>query len=190
MSNEPRYTYVTITSNDQTTSRVLLGASVSDLNAGVTTAQQGLLVPSPTPTTLPALTATVYFKDENGHVTVVSPTPSILWELSCGKHLATIDQNGVITRHSNPDDQSFDSNGMVSTGQVGSLVQVSATVLRADGSKSGVVGLLNVAVQNSAARQWVRDPSSPIDPNIPAQTANNAPASAKGFYNAVSGSIE
>src|SRR5689334_12027041 len=120
--SEPRYTYCTLTSNDTTTSRVMLGAPVGGLNQGVTTTQQGLLVPAIIPTTLPALTASVYFKDEAGISHLVTPTPPILWELSCGRHVATIDSNGVITRHSNPDDQSFDSNGCVSTGQIGGLV--------------------------------------------------------------------
>jgi hypothetical protein len=186
LSNEPRYSYCIISSNDTTTSRVILGDSVSGLNRGISTVAQGLLLPAVPQTTLPALTATVYFKDENGHVTVVSPTPPILWELSCGANLATIDQNGVITRQSNPNASSFDSNGMVSTGQIGSLVQVSATVLRADGSKSGVVGLLNIAIQNSAARQgaaWAPEVRNGFR-DLPA-IANNSPSGARGFYDLV-----
>lgn len=181
MSTEPRYTFCVISSDDLTVSRVLLGDSVGGLNRGVTTSQQGLLLPASPQTTLPALTARVYFKAENGTVTEVIPTPSILWELSCGSHQATIDQSGVITRHSNPDDQAFNSNGAAtSSGSdnagIGGLVQVSATVLRADGSKSGVRGLLNVTIQNCAARQGATGTF---------HGADNAPASAKGYFNLV-----
>jgi hypothetical protein len=172
--SEPLYDKVLLTTSDTTTSRVMLGAPSGGLNQGISTVSQGLLVPASIPTTLPAITATVYYKG-----VPLSPQPSVLWELSCGKHVATIDSSGIVTRHSNPDDQSFDSNGGVSTGQIGGLIQVSATVLRADGSQSGLRGVLNITIQNSAARQF--------GPTAPA--AWNAPT-AKGFYGLVSGSIE
>src|SRR5882762_237760 len=129
---EPLYNRVVITSLDDTTSRVMLGEPVGGLNEGVSTSAQGLLVPDPIPATLPQLTATVYYNDE-----VLNPQPTVLWELSCGKNVATIDQSGVITRQTNPNASSFDSNGGPSVGQIGGLIQLSATVLRADGSKSG-----------------------------------------------------
>jgi hypothetical protein len=168
---EPIYNRVVITSNDNTASRVMLGAPVGGLNEGVTTPAQGLLVPDPIPTTLPALTATVYYND-----VPLSPQPTVLWELSCGKNIATIDQSGVITRQTNPNAFSYDSNGGVSTGQIGGLIQVSATVLRGDGSKSGVLGVLNVTIQNAAARQY----GGPTQQGGPA--ANNSPSGASGFY--------
>jgi hypothetical protein len=181
MSNEPRYTRVVISSNDTTTSRFMAGAPVGGLNEGVTNTSMGLLIPSPVPTTLPALTATVYFKDEAGFSHLVSPTPPILWELSCGQNVATIDSNGVITRQTNPNAQSFDSNGGVSTGQIGGLIQVSGTVLRGDGSKSGVIGTLNICIQNSSARQFAEGGQGNPDPE---PYAANAP-SAAGFYDLV-----
>ncbi len=155
----------------------MLGEPVGGLNEGVTTPAQGLLVPDPVPTTLPALTATVYYFND-----LVSPTPPILWELSCGKNVATIDQNGVITRQTNPNAFSYDSNGGVSTGQIGGLIQVSATVLRGDGSKSGVLGVLNVVIQSVSARQFAGFPNAP-SPQYEA-AARNTP-SAAGFYGLV-----
>jgi len=174
---EPPYNRVVITSNDNTASRVMLGGSVGNLNSGVTTLAQGLLVPDPIPTMLPALTATVYYND-----VPLSPQPTVLWELSCGKNIATIAQNGVITRQTNPNAFSYDSNGGVSTGQIGGLIQVSATVLRGDGSKSGVLGVLNIVIQDAAARQFAGWPNAPQSFYLPA--ANNAP-SAEGFYNLI-----
>jgi hypothetical protein len=160
---------VVLTTVDDTTSRVLLGAPVNGLNEGVTTASQGLLVPDPIPTTLPAITATVYYRGE-----LLSPQPTVLWELSCGANVATIDQSGNITRQTNDNAQSFDSNGGVSVGQIGSLIQVSATVLRADGSKSGVLGVLNVTVQNCSPRQfvWAGGPAGASSPTSDQQFYN------------------
>jgi hypothetical protein len=171
-TSELLYDKVVITSADQTTSRVLLGASVSNINAGVTTAQQGLLVPSPTPTTLPALTATATLKGV--------PVAGVLffWKLSCGSLVAIIDQNGVITRQSSGNDFSFNSNGGNSTGQIGSLVQVTATALRKDGSLSGCRGTVNVTIQGCAARQFSAYMAQ-------GAVADNAPSS-KGFYDLVS----
>jgi hypothetical protein len=169
--SEPLYDQVVLTTSD-TSNRVMLGASVSNLNAGVTTAQQGLLLPASPQTTLPAITAEVRYKG-----VPLSPQPTVLWELSCGANVATIDQSGVITRQTNLNASSFDSNGGVSVGQTGSLIQVSATVLRADGSQSGVRGVLDVTIQAQAARQFAATGSS--DP-----AANNAPSST-GFYNLV-----
>jgi hypothetical protein len=127
--------------------------------------------------TLPALTVAVYYFNE-----LVSPTPPILWELSCGANVATIDQSGVITRQSNPNAQSFDSNGAVSTGQIGGLIQVSGTVLRGDGSKSGVVGYFNITIQNSAARQY--DATHYLGVDVRGRAGANSPIAA-GFYNLV-----
>jgi hypothetical protein len=171
--SEPLYDKVTITSIDSTASRVLLGSPVGGLNQGIRTPQQGLLVPSIIPTTLPQLTAVVSYRGE-----VLNPQPPVLREVSCGSHVAVISQDGVITRRSSATDQSFDSNGTVSTGQIGSLIQVSATVLRGDGSQSGVRGTIDVTIQNSAARQFAPAPLSPF------AAASNAP-SAKGFFNLV-----
>jgi hypothetical protein len=167
--SEPLYDQVILTTDDDTTSRVMLGAPVGGLNEGVTTAQQGLLVPETIPTTLPQITATVYHQG-----VPLDPQPTVLWELSCGKNIATIDQAGNITRQTNDNASSFDSNGGVSSGQIGSLIQVSATVLRADGSQSGVRGTINVTIQAQAARQF--------GGTQPA--ANNAPSS-NGFFNLV-----
>jgi hypothetical protein len=170
--SEPLYDQVVLSTSDSTTSRVMLGESVSNLNAGVTTAQQGLLLPASTETTLPAITAEVRYKG-----VPLSPQPTVLWELSCGANVATIDQSGVITRRTNSNAFSYDSNGGVSTGQIGSLIQVSATVLRADGSQSGVRGVLDVTIQAQAARQFAA--TTRYDP-----AARNAPSST-GFYNLI-----
>jgi hypothetical protein len=169
--SEPLYDQVILTTDDDTASRVMLGAPVGGLNEGVTTSQQGLLVPSVIPTTLPQITATVYYQS-----VPLDPQPTVLWELSCGKNIATIDQAGNITRQTNDNAFSYDSNGGVSAGQIGSLIQVSATVLRADGSQSGVRGVLNVTIQAQAARQYGVT-------SVPA-AATNAP-SATGFYGLV-----
>jgi hypothetical protein len=170
--SEPLYNSVVITSTDETASRVMLGGSVSNLNEGVTTPAQGLLVPDPVPTTLPQLTATVYY---NG--VALDPQPNVLWELSCGSNIATISQSGVITRQSNPNDFAYDSNGGVTVGLIGGLIQVSATVLRADGSKSGILGTLNVTIQSVSARQFTTGGrSNPSAANTP---------TAAGFFNLV-----
>jgi hypothetical protein len=174
--SEPLYDLVVITSDDSTASRVMLGASVSNLNAGATTAQQGLLVPAEVPTTLPQLIATVYY----GGV-ALDPQPTVLWELSCGQNIATIDQSGNITRQVNPNAASFDSNGLPSIEQIGGLIQVSATVLRADGSQSGVRGVLNITIQNSASKQFGL--GLPIE-RFKGPAANNSPES-EGFFNLV-----
>jgi hypothetical protein len=168
--SEPLYDKVILTTDDDTTSRVMLGAPVDGLNEGVSTSQQGLLVPSVIPTTLPQITATVYYRG-----VPLDPQPTVFWELSCAKNVATIDQSGNITRQTNPNASSFDSNGGVSVGQIGSLIQVSATVLRADGSQSGVRGTIDVVVQAQAARQF--------GGNNPA--AYSSPSSAQGFYGLV-----
>jgi len=113
--SEPLYDKVILTTTDDNASRVLLGAPVGGLNEGVSTSQQGLLVPATIPTTLPQITATVYYQG-----VLLDPQPSVLWELSCAKNVATIDQSGNITRQTNPNASSFDSNGGVSVGQIGS----------------------------------------------------------------------
>jgi hypothetical protein len=171
--SEPLYNQVVITSEDDTTSRVLLGAPVGGLNEGVTTASQGLLVPDPIPTTLPQLTATVYYFG-----VPLDPQPSVFWDLSCGANVATIDQSGNITRATNDNAFSYDSNGGVSVGQIGSLVQVTATVIRADGSLSGCRGTLNVTIQAQAPRQYVDHSGN--------SAAASSPSSAAGFYDLVS----
>ncbi|HEY1659983.1 MAG TPA: hypothetical protein VGG14_16640 [Candidatus Sulfotelmatobacter sp.] len=164
---------VKVTSQDSTTSRVMLGVPVGGLNEGVTTAQQGLLVPSVAPqTSLPQLTATAYL---NG--VPLSPQPNFLWE-SSNPCCCAVDQNGNCTRVSNPQASSFDSNGCVSTGQLGGLVQITATALRPDGSPSGVRGVIDIVVQAQAARQF-GGPSQNGGPG-----ADNAPSST-GFYNLV-----
>jgi hypothetical protein len=170
---EPLYDQVILTTEDDTASRVMLGAPVDGLNRSVTTMQQGSLVPSTIPITLPQITATVYYRG-----VPLDPQPTVLWELSCGSNVATIDQSGVITRRTNMNASSFDSNGGVSVGQIGSLIQVSATVLRADGSQSGVRGTIDVTIQNAAPRQFAATGHS--DP-----AANSSPSSATGFYGLV-----
>jgi hypothetical protein len=170
--SEPLYDQVILTTNDSTVSRVMLGSSVDNLNAGVTTSQQGLLLPASLETTLPTITAEVRYRG-----VPLDPQPWVLWELSCGANIATI-KDGVITRQTNPNASSFDSNGGVSTGQIGSLIQVSATVLRADGSQSGVRGTINVTIQAQAARQF----GGPTQNGGPA--ASNSPL-AVGFYDLV-----
>jgi len=172
--SEPQYTRVVIISNDQTTSRVLLsGTSVGQLNAGVTTSAQGLLLPSTPPTTLPQLTAQVYYFDE-----LLDSQPTVFWELSCAKNVATISQDGVITRSSlNEVVSSYDSNGGLFDGAVGCLIQVSATVVRSDGSLSGCRGFLDVVLQNMGARQFAQtDGSSPRAANTPTSS---------GFFNLI-----
>jgi hypothetical protein len=176
--SEPLYDQVVLTTDDDTTSRILLGESVGNLNAGVITVSQGLLVPASPETTLPAVTAEVRYKG-----VPLSPQPTVLWELSCGRNVATIDQSGVITRQSNPDNQCFDSNGATTSGGfIGGLIQVSATVLRADGSQSGVRGVLNIAVQAQAARQFIDHIGPGYGTNGP--NAANSPE-ATGFYGLV-----
>jgi hypothetical protein len=171
--SEPLYDQVILTTVDETASRVLLGAPVDGLNEGVTTPSQGLLVPNPIPTTLPQITATVYYQG-----IALDPQPNVFWELSCGANIATIDQTGIITRETNPNAQSFDSNGAVSCGQVGGLIQVTATVIRSDGSLSGCRGTLNITIQNSAPRQYTS--AGGTNP-----AGASSPSSATGFYDLV-----
>jgi len=180
--SEPKYDEVRLTTSDLTTSRAMLGRSVSDLNAGVSQSQMSLLLPAVPMTSLPAITATVYYKK-----IALNPQPNVLFELSCGSNVATIDQSGVIHRQSNPNALSFDSNGCVngdSNGGIGSLVQVSGTVLRADGSQSGCRGVLNVTIQNSAAKQRLRGISELSD-GTPLAQADSSPSSSNEFYNLV-----
>jgi hypothetical protein len=108
----------------------------------------------------------------------------VLFELSCAKNIATISQEGIVPRQTNPNAFCFDSNGGVSSGgMIGSLIQVSATVLRADGSQSGVRGTINIVIQNAATRQFAKV-SEYGTPTMPA--ANNTPSSNPEFYNLVS----
>jgi hypothetical protein len=126
------YDKCVITSSDSTASRVMLGGAVGGL-----VAEQD---------TLPQLTATVTLKG-----VALSPQPSVLWEAN--SDVCSIDQSGNITRRINNQVVGYDSNGASTTGHTGQLVQVTATVLRQDGSKSGVLGTLNVCIQNAAPRQ-------------------------------------
>ena len=157
---------VTITSQDSTASRIMLGGSVSGLNVG---SQQ---------VTLPRLIATAYLKG-----VALSPQPSFKW-FSSNPCVCAVDQNGNCTRVTNPNASSFDSNGGNSTGQLGGLVQIRAVALRPDGSESGVEGVINVTVQAAAAHQWVEAVWPPSQSNTP--RANNSPSSSAGFYNLVS----
>jgi hypothetical protein len=143
------YDKCVITSADQTASRVMNGGAVG----GVVSWSD----------TLPQLTATVYLRGQ-----VVSPQPEVLWEVN--SDACSIDQSGNITRKRNPAVQGFDSNGCSTTEHTGQLVQVSATVLRQDGSKSGILGTLNVAIQNHAPRQGYNGAGKPA--NSPTGTPN------------------
>jgi hypothetical protein len=124
---------VKISTQDSTASRVMFGGAVG----GVVVEQK----------TLPQLTATVYLKG-----VALSPQPSVLWEVN--SDACSIDQSGNITRRVNTQVVGYDSNGASTIGHTGQLVQVTATVLRQDGSKSGVLGTLNVCIQNAAPRQY------------------------------------
>jgi hypothetical protein len=147
----------------------MLGAPVGGLNEGVSTSQQGLLVPSVAPqVTLPQLTATAYLD-----AVALDPQPGFLWE-SSNPGVCAVDQNGNCTRVVNNNAFSYDSNGGVSVGQLGGISNIRATALRPDGSVSGVWGEVTVAVQAQAARQ-----SGGATP-----AARNAP-SATGFYDLV-----
>jgi len=167
----------------------MLGGSVSDLNAGQTNPQTGIFccpATTPEPTTLPQLTATVYYDG-----VALDPQPTVLWELSCSDLTATIDQSGNITRRVAVDCSGVDSNGGVTNGALGAgLVQVTATVLRADGSKSGVLGTLNVVLQQAAPRQTKNAPyivaGNPF-PNAPA--AWSYPSIPSGSFNLVDPSL-
>jgi Bacterial Ig-like domain (group 2) len=125
---------VVITSQNKTTSRVMVGQTVegaAPVNTG--TAQQN---------TLPQLTATAYLNN-----VALNPQPSFKW-YSSNPDVATVDQVGNVSRAvANNNASSFDSNGAVSTGQLGGLVQIRAVALRPDGSESGVEGTINIAVQ-------------------------------------------
>ncbi len=162
---------VIVTSEDSTTSRVMLGGSVSNLNDGVTTAQQGLLVPSGgQQNSLPQLTATAYLQDE------VVEGISFLWE-SSNPCVCVVDQNGNCTRVTNSSASSYDSNGGVSTGQLGGLAQITATALRPDGSQSGVRRDDQYRCAGPSPRQYVdRNGNS---------GAASSPSSASGFYDLV-----
>jgi hypothetical protein len=150
------YDSVKITSIDATVSRVMLGGSVG-----------GLI---PEQTTLPQLTATVYLKG-----VALNPQPSVLWEVSgCS---CTIDQSGNITRKINNQVQGFDSNGASTIGHTGELVQVTVTVLRQDGSKSGILGTLNVCVQDHSPAQY-----SPLGQP---RGAANGPTGTPNYFSAV-----
>jgi hypothetical protein len=168
---------ITSSAGNDPANLVLLGGSVGNLNAGVTTVAQGKLLPSVEPqTNLPQLVAQAYL---NG-----SPVAaSFQWDSSNPCVLA-VDQNGNCTRVTNRQTLGFDSNGatnltvQANESFIGGLAQISATALRPDGSPSGVRGTINVAIQSAAARQFAATLNS--DP-----AANNAP-SASGFYNLIS----
>jgi len=150
----------------------MLGGSVGNLNDGVTTVQQGLLIPSGgQQNSLPQLTATAYL---NG--VALSPQPSFKWE-SSNPDVCAVDQSGNCTRVTNSNASSFDSNGGVSVGQLGGISNIRATALRPDGSVSGVGGEITIVIQNCAARQFA--PTGIFD-----AAANNSP-SANGFYDLV-----
>jgi hypothetical protein len=148
---------------------VMLGTSVGDLNAGVTTSGQGLLLPSVTPqTTIPQLIATAYLFGE------VVEGVSFKWE-SSNPGICAVDQNGNCSRVVNDNASSFDSNGGVSVGQIGGISNIRATALRPDGSVSGVWGEVTVAVQAQSPRQF-----GGTNPG-----ANSSPTSNPEFYNLV-----
>lgn len=168
---------VIVTSEDSTTSRVMLGAPVGGLNEGVTTAAQGLLVPSVAPqTTLPQLIATAYLSG-----VALDPQPSFKWE-SSNPGVCAVDQNGNCTRVVNDNASSFDSNGGVSVGQIGGISNIRATALRPDGSVSGVWGEIPVAVQAQSPRQF-----SPVTRGIATFPAAgySSPTSNPEFFNLV-----
>jgi hypothetical protein len=148
------YDKCVITSGNDTTDRVMTGGAAG----GVVPWQD----------TLPQLTATVYLRGQ-----VVSPQPEILWEVD--SDACSIDQSGNIQRRRNPAVAGFDSNGCSVTEHTGQLVQVTATVLRQDGSKSGVLGTLNVAIQNHAPRQGYNGAGKPA----------NSPTGTSNYYNLV-----
>jgi hypothetical protein len=166
---------VIVMSEDSTASRVMLGAPVGGLNEGVTTASQGLLVPSVAPqVTLPQLTATAYLDG-----VALDPQPSFKWE-SSNPGVCAVDQAGNCSRVVNDDASSFDSNGGVSVGQLGGISNIRATALRPDGSVSGVWGEVTVAVQAQAPRQF--GVGGYANPN---PAGASSPSSATGFYGLV-----
>ena len=141
------YDRCVITSGNATTSRVMLGGA-----DGFVTEQE----------TLPQLTATVYLQG-----VALNPQPDVLWEVN--SDACSIDQSGNITRRQNPNAAGFDSNGCATIEHTGQLVQVTVTVLRQDGSKSGILGTLPVIIQNHAPRQW----ASGHPDNIPSVAAGS-----------------
>jgi hypothetical protein len=149
------YDQCTITSIDATASRVMLGGAVGNLNV---TEQD----------TLPQLTAVVTLRG-----VALNPQPSVLWEVSGNS--CTIDQSGNISRKINQQVVGYDSNGASTIGHTGELVQVTCTVLRQDGSKSGILGTLPICIQNAAPRQY----------GAGVNGAASTPSIAAGSYNIV-----
>jgi hypothetical protein len=93
-----------------------------------------------------------------------------MWEVN--SDVCSIDQSGNITRRINNQVVGYDSNGASTTGHTGQLVQVTATVLRQDGSKSGVLGTLNVCIQNAAPRQGIVNRGAASTPSVAAGSYN------------------
>jgi len=128
-TSNPKYDKVVVTSTagPATTNQFLSGA-VDQLQAAETT--------------LPQFQAVAYLNN------VVVPGVEFYWE-SSNPDVCTVDQNGNVTRTAaNPNAATFDNNGTNSVGELGGISQISATALRADGSLSGVLGVIQVAVQN------------------------------------------
>jgi hypothetical protein len=154
-TSNPKYDKVVVTSTagPATTNQFLSGA-VDQLQAAETT--------------LPQFQAVAYLNN------VVVLGVEFYWE-SSNPDVCTVDQNGNVTRTAaNPNAATFDNNGTNSVGELGGISQISATALRADGSLSGVLGVIQVAVQNHGdgiiqlgMNNWVKGIHTipPITPN-------------------------
>ena len=135
---------VVITTINQTTARTMTGNAVGNYYPDGSAYQ----------TTVPQLVATAYLKG-----VALNPQPRFLWE-SSNPCCCSVDQNGNCTRVTSIQNLTFNSAGAANltvsaaTSNVGGLAQITATALRQDGSQSGVRGTVNIAVQDSASRQW------------------------------------
>jgi hypothetical protein len=138
-SSLPTTDQVVITQASDTggSSRVMNGDAVDGFFADGTTFE----------TSLNQLTASAYLRG------VPVAGVQFAWRSSNPCAIA-VDNNGNCTRVTNANASSFDSDGCVSTGQLGGSAQIRAIALRADGSESGVEGLFNVCCQAQAFRQY------------------------------------
>ena len=152
---------VVVTSVNATTDRTMLG---------------GVVGGSPAQDSIPQLTATAYL---NG--VALNPQPSFAW-YSSNPNVATVDQSGNVTRTAaNPNALSYDSNGTVSTGQLGGLSRIRAVALLPNGAESGVEGYLDIVVQAPGFGPLGINTGGFGNPIQPAKSSTDA----TGFYNLV-----
>jgi hypothetical protein len=126
-------------------------------------------------TSVPQLIATAYLKG-----IALNPQPAFQWE-SSNPCVCAVDQNGNVTRVTSNQNLTFNSDGAANltvsanSSNLGGLAQISATAKRADGSVTGIRGVVNIAVQDAASRQW--------GGNLAFTPYNTQPSNAQPTYN-------